>query len=221
MQREDQACTDASDRQNGVRNGMEVIPGAWRLFVAVELSREALDELERRQDVLERWARSGTVRRSRREAMHLTLRFIGDVDPRAVPDLREELTGVAARSRSVHLQLGLNDCFPGYRTPRILWTGLDGDLERLESVVASVSGAIVRLDIGEPVRTFIPHVTVARVRGGLPRSVLADIGDCWTYESPKWRSCEVPVSALSLFRSHLGRGVPPRYERLHTAELAP
>ena len=200
------------------RANPEVVPAAWRLFVAVELDRDVLAELDRRQRILDRWARSSDVRVSGRQALHLTLRFIGDVDPKRVDDLKRELTKVASQSRRIQLELGDNGCFPGERTPRVLWAGIDGDIERLRALVNSISGALHRLGIGEEVRQFVPHVTLARVRGGTARWTLGHIGEVWTeYEG---RYPEVPVRRLTLFHSQMRRGVAPRYERLHTADLA-
>lgn len=197
---------------------MELIPADWRLFVAVELERRALDELLRRQRAMNRWSRNGDVRLSRREAMHLTVRYIGNVRPDAVPDLKEELKSIASQSRQLTMRLSANGCFPGSRTPRILWTGLEGEDERLNALNAAVSGGLARLGIGEDAPRYVPHITLARVRVGLPRWVLEDIGYAWTEDDSL--GARVPVNALTLFRSHLRRGVPARYERLFRCDLA-
>lgn len=197
---------------------MDVIPADWRLFVAVELGRRAVDELLQRQSAMSRWSRSGDVRLSHRNALHLTVRFIGNVSPNSLPDLEEELQSIASHSRRLTMRLGPNGCFPGFRTPRILWTGLEGDEERMHALNAVVSGGLARLGIGEDAPRFLPHITLARVRVGLPRWVLEDIGYAWTEDDSL--GAQVPVNALTLFRSHLQRGVPARYERLFRCELA-
>lgn len=197
---------------------VQVIPAAWRLFIAVDLSTAAKDELLDRQRAVHRWARSGDVRCSNKQSLHLTLRFIGDVEPNLVPDLKSEISSVAERSRSLSLRLGANGCFPGPRTPRVLWAGLDGDIPRLAVLASQLEGAIARLGIPDESRRFFPHITLARVRLGMPRWVLEDIGDTWTAERKP--GAKVQVDALTLFRSHLKRGVPPRYEKLLTARLA-
>ena len=197
---------------------MDLIPASWRLFVAVELSREAIDELLHRQHAVNRWARSGDVRFSNRQSLHLTVRFIGNVAPDTVPALVDELTTIASQSRRLSLRLSANGCFPGPRTPRILWTGLTGDEYRLDALISAVSGGLARLGIGEDVRRFVPHITLARVRVGIPKFVLEDIGDAWIENDTL--GCDVPVRRLTLFRSHLKRGVPPRYERLARCKLA-
>ena len=197
---------------------LEVIPAAWRLFIAVELSAQAQDELLRRQHALRRWTRSGDVRCSNRQSLHLTLKFIGNVAPALVGDLKSEISAVAGRSRSISLRLGANGCFPGPRTPRVLWAGLDGDTQRLAVLASQLEGAIARLRIPDESRRFFPHITLARVRLGMPRWVLEEIGDTWTAE--RRPGAAVEVDTLTLFRSHLKRGLAPRYESLLTAKLA-
>ena len=81
------------------------------------------------------------------------------------------------RSRRVcGWNLGENGCFPGERTPRVLWTGLEGDLRRMSSLAGRLEGAMVRCGFPEEHREFAPHVTVGRVRSGTQKRVLAAIG---------------------------------------------
>ena len=197
---------------------MEIIPAAWRLFIAVDLSTAATDELLRRQRAVHRWARSGDIRCSNKQSLHLTLKFIGNVSPNRVPDLKSEISAVAERSRSVSLRLGANGCFPGPRTPRVLWAGLDGDTQRLAVLASQLEGAVARLGIPDESRRFFPHITLARVRLGMPRWVLQEIGDTWTAE--RRPGAAVEVNTVTLFRSHLKRGLAPQYEKLITAALA-
>ena len=205
-------------RESGGRLSVEVIPAPWRVFIAAEIPAKAIDELLRRQRALNHWSRSGDVRCSHKQSLHLTLRFIGDVMPGRIDDLKSEMSDVAAQSRSVNLRLGANGCFPGARTPRVLWAGLAGDTDRLGLLASQLQGATTRIGLPDSTLRFFPHITLARVRLGMPRWVLQDIGETWSaYTRP---GADVDVRSMTLFRSHLKRGVPPRYEKLFTVKLA-
>ena len=209
----------------------------WRLFVAVELPKRAIKVL----DSMARSMRAATyegrqrrrpsrgesaydaVRWTSPENMHITLKFLGDVHKDDLPTLKEELDDVAAESASLKLTLANNGCFPGERTPRVLWTGMEGDLRRMASLASKLEGAMVRCGFPEDNRNFKPHVTVGRVRSGTQKRVLAAIGERWLEARASGdgnRPVSVPVKNIALMRSHLHHNRPTRYERLYEVKLA-
>ena len=209
----------------------------WRLFVAVELSKRAvrvLDGMARSMRAVSYGGRQrrrpsrgavayDAVRWTAPENMHITLKFLGDVHRDDVRYLRDEMDEVAADSSRLRLTLGANGCFPGERTPRVLWTGLDGDLRRMSSLASRLEGAMVKLGFAEERREFAPHVTVGRVRSGTQKRVLAAIGERWLEARASGdgrEEVEVPVEKIVLMRSHLHHNRPTRYERLYGTELA-
>jgi len=167
--------------------------------------------------------------------MHITLKFLGDVHQDDLPLLKEELDEVAGESARLMLELGSNGCFPGERTPRILWTGMDGDLRRMSSLATRLDGAMVRCGFPAERREFRPHVTVGRVRSGTQQRVLAAIGQRWLEArasgdgDSRLRGNDedgggndevgVPVERIVLMRSRLHHNRPTRYERLYEVGL--
>lgn len=208
----------------------------WRLFVAVELPKRAIRVLDGMARSMRAESYGGRQRRrpsrgavaydavrwTAPENMHLTLKFLGDVHRDDLPYLKEELDEVASESASLRLELGVNGCFPGERTPRILWTGLEGDLRRISSLATRLEGAMVRCGFPEDGREFKPHVTVGRVRSGTQKRVLAAIGQRWLEAratADAGREVIVPVGSMVLMRSHLHHNRPTRYERLYEVGL--
>ena len=207
----------------------------WRLFVAVELPKRAISILDEMARSMRAESYGGVQRRrpsrgavaydavrwSSPGNMHITLKFLGDVHEDDLRYLREELDDVAAESARLQLELGSNGCFPGERTPRVLWTGMEGDLRRMSSLATRLDGAMVRCGFPEERREFAPHVTVGRVRSGTQKRVLAAIGQRWLEARPDgWgRVAGVPVESIVLMRSHLHYNRPTRYERLYEVGL--
>ena len=208
----------------------------WRLFVAIELPRRAIRVLDGMARSMRAESYGGRQRRrpsrgavaydavrwTAPENMHLTLKFLGEVHQDDLPLLKEELDEVAAESSSLRLELGENGCFPGERTPRVLWTGLEGDLRRMSSLAGRLEGAMVRCGFPEEHREFAPHVTVGRVRSGTQKRVLAAIGQRWLEARASGdgsRDVGVPVESIVLMRSYLHHNRPTRYERLYEVGL--
>ncbi|MBW6521742.1 MAG: RNA 2',3'-cyclic phosphodiesterase [Desulfoarculaceae bacterium] len=95
------------------------------------------------------------------EQIHLTLRFIGEVDSGVFQDIREGLAEIQSPSFAIRL-VGLG-FFPPRGQPRVLWAGV----EPVEPVVAlrnRVELLLVRLGLDPEGRRFSPHVTMARLR---------------------------------------------------------
>ena len=161
-----------------------------RSFLAVDLPDDVRAALVRVGDRL-----PGAVRRVRPEALHLTLRFLGDIDDEQVPALIEALRA-ATRRAPASLVLAGGGAFPSPVRPRVLWAGLRGDLEELHDLARAVEQAVVAAGLPPEPRPFHPHVTLGRVKGRVPRRVvdelaaLPDLG-------------EVPLDAVVLYESEL------------------
>lgn len=161
-----------------------------RLFVAVELPWEVRERLA---------LMAGGVPGARwvdPEQMHLTLRFIGEVDGHTQSDIEAALSKVHVESFSLRVD-GMG-CFGNGRNARTLWAGLAADdtLVRLQSKVET---AIAKTGLEPERRKFHPHVTLARLKHpdmNRLRDYLARNGDLV--------SEDLPVNHFTLFSSHRG-----------------
>lgn len=96
-----------------------------------------------------------------REQLHLTLRFIGEVDGGVFQDIVEELAAIRAKPFAMRLK-GLGH-FPPRGQPRVLWVGVEAN-DSLIQLRNQVEKAVVRAGIEPEHRKFAPHVTMARLR---------------------------------------------------------
>lgn len=139
--------------------------------------------------------RSGGLRWVQPESWHLTLAFLGGVEPRRLPDLETRL-GRAA-SRAVPLELRLNGA--GRFGRNVLWAGVDGDRDGVRRLAAATAAAARRVGLDVEDKPYRPHLTLARGDG---RTDLRSIADALAgLASPPWTADE-----LELVRSHLGEG---------------
>ncbi len=102
--------------------------------------------------------------------LHLTLRFIGEVHQDVVERIVRALEGVEFGPFRVRFA-GLG-AFPDARRPRVVWVGVEEGAEELAELSAKVNGALSKLKLPKPEEEFVPHLTLARVKGGvgdLPR----------------------------------------------------
>ena len=176
-----------------------------RLFIAAFLPEETKDALFRYAQSLGGFLRG--VRWEPREKLHVTLRFLGDVDESCLEGLSADVGSAVCGSGSV--ESGFDDfcLFPGARNPRVLALGLVKN-ERFQSLFDKVQGAVLRNGFEMERRKFIPHVTLGRIRG--------DFGGIG--EIPRPDGTEFFITRIGVVQSELGpRG--SRYTGLGTWNL--
>ncbi|BBO73841.1 RNA 2',3'-cyclic phosphodiesterase [Desulfosarcina widdelii] len=149
------------------------------------------------------------------ENIHLTLKFLGDVDAASVHPVAERMDATAGANAPFELIAGGVGGFPNLRSFRVLWVGVDGDTRRLETLQRSIESELETLGHKKERRRFHPHLTLARTRqrvdGG--RFGLLDASRA-QHASEAFR-----VDRICLFASVLKPG-GAEYTRLHASYLA-
>ena len=187
-----------------------------RLFVAGELPGEARRALGKLQDgfraagLRSRWVRP--------EAIHITLRFLGETELEKIDRLRAALRESAVSSPPLRLRLEGLGTFPSSGPPRVLWVGLVGDLDGLARLAADVERDVVSCGWNPERRPFRPHLTLARIDSGRAgrelRRLLASTGPIAPEGGEVVENLPVSVAGpasflleeLVLFESRLGPG---------------
>jgi 2'-5' RNA ligase len=182
-----------------------------RCFVAIDLPDDVRAAVAAAQERLRAASPRADVRWTAPHAMHLTLRFLGEVAD--VEPVGATLATVGARHAPVALAAGGLGAFPGLARPRVLWAGITAGIRELGLLAADVERALVPLGFAPEARPFRAHLTLARVRSprGLRRIAAAIAGDAPFGE---WTATE-----MVLYRSHLRPG-GSIYEPLRRCALA-
>ena len=179
-----------------------------RSFVSVELPSEIRDILEIRQNDLRaamgRAAQS--VRWTRPETVHLTLQFLGDIPSTSTSQIATVITEACSQTRPLTLFLGSTGAFPNLNRPRVIWIGLQGDIDPLRALAASISYHLKPLGF-KPDKPFQPHITLARIRETARPDDLHAISHAFTSTAARPTSSQpFTVQSVSLMQSHLQPG---------------
>jgi 2'-5' RNA ligase len=135
-----------------------------RAFIAIDVRDEVGKSLEEARRILASKLSHGGVRWVKTSNIHLTLRFLGNVGQDKIPALKEGLDDVAAGSAPFSLELDALGCFPNPRRPRIVWVGMGGDTDRLNSLHRAVEQMLKPFGWEEEGRKYHPHLTLGRVK---------------------------------------------------------
>jgi 2'-5' RNA ligase len=187
-----------------------------RLFVALTLPGAVRRKVESVAAELRRLAGRAAeeVKWVAGENLHLTLQFLGNVPEDRVPGLCAALDEAARASRPLHLEVRGAGGFPNARRPRVIWAGLEGDLEPLADLARDLGRRLAPLGFPPEDRPFSPHLTLGRARAGGAPGLAGALSAVREAECGSWRAGEIV-----LFLSRLGPD-GPRYEALHRAPLA-
>jgi RNA 2',3'-cyclic 3'-phosphodiesterase len=165
-----------------------------RAFIAIQLSDQLKSQIGDLQANLKR--RAPEVRGvgwARPESIHLTLRFLGDIEETQVEPLKRVLEAAAAEARPFSLEARGLGAFPTPQRARVIWLGLHGlsggvsgkesaaphaestrdarderrpddALTALVALQAAIEEGVVGLGLAREDRPFMPHLTLARIR---------------------------------------------------------
>ena len=189
----------------------------YRVFAALVLPRENQERLGEVLASLQAATPPGTVRWVRPDAVHLTLKFYGDVPEADLPALEAGLAEAASSGRPMRLSMVGLGVFPNPRRPQVIWAGLAGELEVLQALQSAVEAHATALGFAPEGRAYQPHLTLGRVRGALAPADHMRLLDQLKARAADWFG-DFEAAALSLVRSDL-RPAGSIYTTLYAAPL--
>jgi 2'-5' RNA ligase len=137
------------------------------------------------------------LRPVRNDAMHVTLKFLGDTRDELVDDLAAGMGEVASTVGSFSMQLRGLGVFPNERRPSVLWLGLL-DAEPLKQLAHGLDSMASEFGFEPERREYRPHLTIARIKGGPSKRFFEFLGTQQDSEFGRFR-----VDHIELIRSKL------------------
>ena len=135
-----------------------------RTFVAIELDDALLKALCQVQDTLKRAPVARLARWVSPAGIHLTLKFLGDVSSDRVPEITQAIERGCRSFAPFRISLSAAGFFPNAHRLRVVWVGVDGDVEMLLQLQRAVESELNTLGFPPEGRGFQPHLTLARMR---------------------------------------------------------
>ncbi len=188
-----------------------------RAFIAIELTPEVQNSLEKVSRKLQAQVNARVVRWVPPENIHLTLKFLGDVSVKNLDVLQELIAGEAAQHKPMEFSVGGLGAFPKTRRPRVIWVGIEAPAE-LHALQRSIEARTTRIGYPPDNRPFSPHLTIGRVNRSASPEDIRNIGDVLN-AMPVGFLGAVRVQAVHLFKSDL-RPTGAVYSKIFTTPLA-
>ncbi len=135
----------------------------------------------------------------KKENIHLTIKFIGDMPEDDISNINSVIKNIVEITPVMDLTIRGTGCFPKPQRPRILWLGVQGELEPLQKFVLSINEALHPLGYPKEENDFIPHITLSRIK--YPQKFTPDISELMNYEYPdiNFRIDKIHIMSSELF----------------------
>jgi len=138
-----------------------------RSFLAVELAPHARAQA---MEVMGRLRESSPreVRWVPEENLHLTLKFLGNVESDRVPKLIAALSAKLERVSGFEVRLGGLGAFPNVHRARVVWLGVQAGAGELARLSRKLDAAASKIGVERERRPFRTHLTLGRLRQPVP-----------------------------------------------------
>ena len=140
-----------------------------RSFISIELPDELKTCLEEIQGELKKC--KADIRWVKTKNIHLTLKFLGNINETDTEAITGVIRSACSKYQPFDLKVTGLGVFPGPRSPRVLWVGMD-DSEILGGLQDEIDRGLASLGIEREKRKFSPHITLGRFKSSRGRELL-------------------------------------------------
>ncbi len=188
-----------------------------RTFIAIELNETLYRALGEVQNRLKRDRAAHLIRWVVPESIHITLKFLGDVEANQLPALHDALVKACENTPPFALTLAGLGAFPNTKRPNNLWVGATGQVEMAAQLAQKIDEACAAFGFPRETRPFTTHLTLGRVKKDVSPSERASIGAM--VEAVHVNALgDLRVDHVSVMKSEL-RPSGSVYTRLYAIEL--
>jgi 2'-5' RNA ligase len=181
-----------------------------RSFIAIELPEEVKSALFRIQDELKesradiRWVKTDNI--------HLTLKFLGDIDGKNIGNIVQQIEGACAKYSFFELEISGIGVFPNMRSPRVLWAGIQHE-DAFAGLQSEIENGLASIGYKRERRRFSPHLTLGRFRSAKGKASISERIELHKND----RIGSIAVRTISLMESKLS---PAGAQYSRVAEVA-
>ena len=183
-----------------------------RTFICFELPKDVTIKLRDLILYLKTFGRG--VRWVRHDGIHITLKFLGDVEETQIDRIAERLRTIANDFAPFSLTITGKGAFPNFRRPRTFWLGLSAPENTILSIQERIEEALEQEGFERDNRRFTPHLTLGRVK--FPDRTISKIAA--ELERMKVEEIEFDIREIVLMKSDL-QPTGAVYTPLHKIEL--
>ncbi|MGC8744682.1 MAG: RNA 2',3'-cyclic phosphodiesterase [Verrucomicrobiia bacterium] len=146
-----------------------------RCFIAIRPPDAVLDKILGLMKDFEKKIPNEFIRWCSKEQLHLTLKFLGNVNESDIEKLQQSIGNSCSGFSQFELTICGLGCFPVFDFPKIIWLGITGETNILRALQETIEINVCEFGDSKEEREFKPHLTLGRIKNA-PRRELFSIG---------------------------------------------
>ncbi len=166
-----------------------------RSFIAIEISSSVREKIAYLQDDLKKYEER--ISWTKPDNLHLTLKFLGDVEESQIQLVGESLTTATKGFRPFSFFVKELGAFPNLRRPRVLWLGIENPTGELSKIYSEIEQQLNELGFSKGKKRFNPHLTIGRVKSAVSDEFIEG------FKSAGFEAQEIEIEQIILMRSEL------------------
>jgi len=187
-----------------------------RTFIAADFPPGIIEKVENITAYFKRQLPGGALKWVSTDKMHLTIKFIGEIQKNKIDQVKDILTNSLEDHASFEIGIQHLGTYPHIKNPRVIWLGITEGAPLIE-IHNQLDEALEKVAIKADRREYTPHLTLARVRRDAERDIVNEISD--TLSQFKVDSLgTITISDITLYESKLS-SAGPEYTPLHVVSL--
>lgn len=164
-----------------------------RLFFALTFTPDDLQKIIKVRDDIQNLLPTLGLRWVYQSNIHLTMKFLGNVDSSKLPVLNQSLLSAVENLPPCSAELKGLGAYPSLAHPQSIWLGIKPD-HNLELLFCQLENSLFALGFSKERKGFYPHVTLARISDHIPENKRKEISDVL-------KRIDVPVLSTTKFYS--------------------
>lgn len=182
-----------------------------RLFIAIDISDQMRQELDRAQGALKKTG--ADVKWVSLNNIHITMKFLGETSDDVIDDVKNAMDNAARGMKKFEISLSEIGTFPGTGNPKVIWAGVGKNHEIIEDLASKIETECEKIGFAKEDRPFKAHLTLGRTRSpkniDLLKKMIPEI---------KLREAAGYIQNVVLYRSVLSpKG--PEYSKVHSSSF--
>ena len=130
--------------------------------------------------------------------LHLTIKFLSHTPESVIEKIIDRVESITSESKPFDIFIESTGCFPVKERPRVLWMGVNGNLDPLYDLFIKVEDALDLLGFPKEQQDYKPHITLARIK--YPQKWTPDIS---TFLKSSYDPIDFPIDRVQFFGSEL------------------
>lgn len=138
-----------------------------RLFIGIPIRNAAQEEITSYYNLFD------GVKTVKKENLHVTLQFLGDIDGGMVESLKRAIDTACGDIKQFGMTMTRISAFPHTRNARVIWANIEEGSGAVKKIFRALEQGLDGIKYEKEDRAFIPHITMARSKQGIDISEIA------------------------------------------------